>query len=94
MFNIPELTIDAIQNGKRQFINQYISNESIKNAWTKYVDAQTDFLHQAMKTQTAVFTTVGKEMMETKVEKLFNPFGIDWYKASWDAWTSQVNKKS
>ncbi len=94
MFNIPELTVDAIQNGKKQFINKYITNPNLKDAWTKYVDAQTEFLHVSIKTGTTVFTTFGREMMETKVEKLFNPYQIDWFRAGWDAWTAQVNKKA
>jgi hypothetical protein len=94
MYNIPQLTVDVIQNGKKQFINKYIQNDTLKNSWNGYVDAQTNFLHEAIKTSTTIMTTVGKEMMETKVEKLFNPYSIDWFKAGWDAWTTQVNKKS
>lgn len=94
MFNIPEMTVDAIQNGKKQFIAKYITNPNLKEAWTDYVDAQTEFLHTSIKTGTTVFTTVGREMMETKVERLFNPFSIDWFRAGWDAWATQANKKS
>lgn len=94
MYNIPELTVDAIQNGKKQFINKYITSPDLKHAWTSYVDSQTEFLHVSIKTATTVFTTVGREVMETKVEKIFNPFSIDWFRAGWDAWTAQVNKKS
>ena len=94
MLNIAELSVDAIQNGKKQFINKYMTNHDVAKAWTNYVDAQTEFVHTAMKTGTTIFTTVGREMMETKVERLFNPFCIDWFKAGWDAWTAQTNKKS
>jgi len=94
MYNIPELTVDIVQNGKKQFINKYITNPNLKDAWTNYVDAQTEFLHVSIKTGTTVLTTVGREVMETKVEKIFNPFSIDWFRAGWDAWTTQTNKKS
>ena len=94
MFNIPELMVDSVQNGKKQFINKYITNQELARAWTHYVDSQTDFLHASIKTGTAVMTTVGREVMETKVEKIFNPFSIDWFRAGWDAWTAQSNKKS
>lgn len=95
MYNIPELTVDAVQNGKKQFINKYITNPDLKQAWTNYVDAQTQFLHVSIKTGTTAFTVAGREMMETKVEKLFNPFSIDWMKAGWDAWMQQgAAKKS
>ncbi len=95
MFNIPELMIDSVQNGKKQFINKYITNPELAKAWTQYVDTQTEFLHVSIKTGTAVATTMGREFMETKVEKIFNPFSIDWMRAGWDAWMQQsVAKKS
>ena len=71
MFNIPELMIDSIQNGKKQFINKYITNPDLSRAWTQYVDSQTEFLHTSIKTGTTVMTTCGREIMETKVEKIF-----------------------
>jgi len=94
MFNIPELMVDSVQNGKKQFINKYITNPELARAWTEYVDTQTKFLHVSIKTGTTVMTTAGREVMETKVEKIFNPFNIDWFIAGWDAWTAQTNKKS
>jgi hypothetical protein len=94
MFNIPELMVDSVQNGKKQFINKYITNPELARAWTEYVDTQTKFLHVSIKTGTTVMTTAGREVMETKVEKIFNPFNIDWFRAGWDAWTAQTNKKS
>lgn len=93
MYNIPELAVDAIQNGKKQFIAKYITKPELKQAWTNYVDAQTEFLHVSIQTGSTIFTTLGREVMETKVEKLFNPFNIDWFRAGWDAWTTQTNKK-
>lgn len=95
MFNIPELMIDSVQNGKKQFITKYITNPDLAKAWTQYVDSQTEFLHVSIKTGTTVATTMGREFMETKVEKIFNPFSIDWMRAGWDAWMQQsVAKKS
>lgn len=94
MFNIPELMVDSVQNGKKQFINKYITNPELARAWTSYVDSQTKFLHTSIATGTVVMTTMGREVMETKVEKIFNPFSIDWFRAGWDAWTTQSNKKS
>lgn len=94
MFNIPELIVDSIQNGKKQFINKYVTNPDLKEAWTRYVNSQTEFCHTSIDTATAILTTFGRECMDTKVEKLLNPFNIDWFRAGWDAWTAQSNKKS
>ena len=93
MFNVPELMVDSVQNGKKQFINKYITNPELARAWTEYVDTQTKFLHVSIKTSTAIATTIGREVMETKVEKIFNPFSIDWFRAGWDAWVQQSNTK-
>ena len=94
MYNISELTVDTIQNGKKQFITKYITDPELATAWTNYVDTQTVFLHASIKTSTTIMTALSREVMETKVEKIFNPFTIDWFKAGWDAWTTQYNKKS
>lgn len=94
MINMPDLVIDSIQNGKKQFIEKHISNSQMKQAWTEYVDAQTNFLHVAIKTSTVVAHEIMTDLMETRIEKLFNPFSIDWIKASLDAWTTQMNKTS
>ena len=81
------LTIDTIQNGKKQFINKYITNPILKKSWTDYVTKQGDFLHTAMETNLNVVSESTKALMEVKVEKMLNPFGIDWFKAGWDAYT-------
>lgn len=93
MFNIPELVVDSIQNGKKQFIAKYITNPDLARSWTEYVDSQTEFLHVSIRTGTSVLTTIGREVMDTKIEKLFNPYSIDWMKAGWDAWMQQNIKK-
>lgn len=94
MYNLPQLAVDSIQNGKKQFIEKHISDPELKHAWTNYVDAQTNFLHVGMETAAAVATTLGRQLMETKVERLLNPFQIDWFRAGWDAWTAHCNKRS
>jgi uncharacterized protein with HEPN domain len=81
------LTIDTIQNGKKQFINKYITNPILKKSWTDYVTKQSDFLHAAVETNLEVITESTKTLMNTKIEKAFNPFSIDWFQAGWDAYT-------
>lgn len=93
MYNISELTIDTIQNGKKQFISKYITDPELSQAWKNYVDTQTVFLHASIKTSTTIMTTLSREIMETKVEKIFNPFSINWMRAGWDAWMQQDTAK-
>ena len=92
MLDPVNLTIDSIQNGKKQFIEKYIKNPNLKNSWTKYVDTQGAFLHSALETQLEVTSELTKTFMDTKLEKLYYPFGIDWFQAGWDAY-QQNNRK-
>lgn len=94
MAQMPELIVDSIQNGKKQFIEKYVKNYELKQAWINYVDTQTKFVHAAIKTGSTIGFVLGKELLDTKVQKIVNPLDIDWFKAGWDAWTSHSNKKT
>lgn len=87
MFNQPELIIDTIQNAKKQWTEKCVRNIDIKNHLNIYVDAQTKFLKTALASASGISSTIGQDILNTKVEKLFNPFGIDFFKAGWDAWS-------
>jgi len=89
MINQPSLFIDSVQNAKKQFVHKYVGNQDLKNNMIIYIDAQSKFLHTVIETTTGIMTTCGREILHTKMEKLINPFSIDWYKAGWDAWTAQ-----
>jgi hypothetical protein len=32
-------------------------------------------------------------MLNTKIEKMFNPYGLDFFKAGWDAW-AEANRNA
>ena len=89
MINQPSLFIDSVQNAKKQFVDKYVKHTDLKNNMLIYIDAQSKFLHTALETTTNILTTCNREFMHTKIEKIMNPFSIDWYKAGWDAWTAQ-----
>lgn len=89
MFNQPKLFIDSVQNAKKQFVEKYVRHQDLKNNMIIYIDAQSKFLNTAMETTTNIISTCGREVLHTKLEKLVNPFSIDWYRAGWDAWTAQ-----
>ena len=89
MFNQPLLFIDSVQNAKRQFVDKYVQNQDVRNDMIIYIEAQTKFLHSAVEAISGIASTCGREFSQTKLEKLFNPFGINWHKAGWDAWVSQ-----
>lgn len=81
----PVVVVDTIQNGKKQFIKKYIKHPELAHDWNKYVDTQTIFVQQALKTFETSFLLVFEKIIGTHGEKLFNPLGIDWFQAGWDA---------
>ena len=93
MFNQPLLFIDSVQNAKKQFVEKYVRNQDVKNDMIIYIDAQSKFLHSALEATSGIISTFAREMLHTKVEKLVNPFSIDWHKAGWDAWITQNRKQ-
>lgn len=93
MLNFADLFIDTVQNGKKQFIEKHITNPVLKTAWEEYVDTQCTFVHVAVKTFVTTTTVLSKELLDTKVEKFFNPLSIDWVRAGLDAWITQNNNK-
>jgi len=93
MFNMFDLCIDTIQNGKKQFMAKQIKNPVLQMAWTDYVNKQSSFLHTAVQTQLDMVTEAGKAISEAKVGKMMNPFNIDWFGAGWDAYVKQSTEK-
>jgi hypothetical protein len=89
MFNQPLLFIDSVQNAKMQFVEKYVRHPDLKNDMIIYIDAQTRFLHSAVEATNGIVSTCIREFYHTKLEKLLNPFSIDWHKAGWDAWIAQ-----
>jgi hypothetical protein len=47
--------IDTVQNGKKLFVNTYVTNESLKTELNLFVDKQTDFVKQIVRTWTAIY---------------------------------------
>jgi len=47
--------IDTVQNGKKLFVNTYVTNENLKTELNLFVDKQTDFVKQIVRTWTAIY---------------------------------------
>lgn len=93
MFRSVSLLVDTLQNGKKQFIKNHIKNPLMSSAWTKYVNTQTEFCHSIVDLQIEAISETSKAISETKLSKVFNPFGIDWFAAGWDAYVSRGLKE-
>jgi hypothetical protein len=94
MLKQASLAVDTIQNGKKQFINKYISNPILAKSWHEYVDSQAIFVKAAMETTFEMVSETNNTIMETKIKKMVNPFNIDWFAAGWDALVQQGVKET
>lgn len=89
----PEIIVDTIQHGKKQFIKKYMKHPELSQTWNQYVDTQSVFVKQALKTSETCSLLVIEKMIGTHGEKLFNPFGIDWFEAGWDSLVKNKTKR-
>lgn len=77
-----DTVIDAVQTGKKQFVNTFVQNEVIKDTMTKFIDAQSDYTKKAVKvgvdTATALtneFIKVSQDAMKFDYTKFGEGFG-------------------
>ena len=64
MFTL-DATIDAVQNGKKQFVNTFVTNQAVKDTLVSFVDAQTAYTKAAVKTGTETATSLAKEITKS-----------------------------
>lgn len=67
MFTL-DATIDAVQNGKKQFVSTFVQNEAVATALNDFVDAQTEYTKKAVKTTMDTTTLVTQEMIKAVSE--------------------------
>lgn len=68
MFTL-DTTIDAIQTGKKQFVNTvFANNKTIADALNGFVDAQAAYTKQAVKAGTDAATTLASETVKAVQE--------------------------
>jgi len=63
-----DAVIDAVQTGKKTFINTFVTNEPTKDALVKFVDAQADYTRKAAKVGLDTFTTITSEAVKQAQE--------------------------
>jgi hypothetical protein len=59
-----DAVIDAVQTGKKTFINTFVTNEATKTALVKFVDAQAEYTKKAAKVGMDTFTSLSSEAMK------------------------------
>ena len=60
--------IDSFQNGKKFFVNSFVTDQKTKEALNAFVDKQTEFTKQIFKTSEVVAMEYA-----TQIEKAFTP---------------------
>ena len=60
MFTL-DYAVDAVQTGKKTFVNTFVTNEAIKTEMIKFIDAQGDYTKQAIKSTTDATAAIASE---------------------------------
>ena len=91
MFTL-DATIDAVQNGKKQFVKTFVQNEKMADAMNLFIDAQATYTKQAFKVGVDTATTLASETTKTVQEATkfdYTKFGEGIMKA----YTATTSKK-
>lgn len=62
--------IDTVQTGKKTMVNTFVTNQSIKDAMIKFIDAQSEYTKQAIKAGTDAVTVVTTEAVKAGQEAM------------------------
>jgi len=83
--------IDTVQTGKKTMVNTFVTNETVKDAMIKFIDAQADYTKKAIKAGTDTFTVLTAEAVKAAQEAMkfdYTKFGEGVMKA----YTAQTAK--
>jgi len=69
MFTL-DATIDAVQNGKKQFVKTFVQNEKVAAAMNTFIDEQAAYTKKAAKVGTDTVATLTSEMVKTAQEAM------------------------
>ena len=59
-----DAVIDAVQTGKKTFVNTFVTNEAVKAPLIKFIDAQSDYTKKAAKVGMDTFTSLASEAVK------------------------------
>jgi hypothetical protein len=63
-----DFIIDTFQNGKKQFVNTFVTHDGIKKALNEFVDGQTAYTKSAVKAATEVNNRITEESTKAFTE--------------------------
>ena len=67
MFTL-DYAVDAVQTGKKTFVNTFVTNETMKAEMLKFIDAQADYTKQALKATTDATAAIASEGVKAMQE--------------------------
>ena len=59
-----DMAIDAFQNAKKSWLNSVVSNDAVKTPLSAFVDAQTVFTKQVVKSTTDASNAIAKNLFD------------------------------
>lgn len=62
--------IDAVQNGKKQFVKTFITNTKIADSLNSFIDTQTNYTKEASRAGLTMVTDVMNEMIKNGHETM------------------------
>jgi len=83
--------IDTVQTGKKTMVNTFVTNDAVKDAMIKFIDAQADYTKKAFKSGLDAMTVVTSEAVKATQEAMkfdYTKFGEGVMKA----YTAQSGK--
>ena len=63
-----EAVIDAVQNGKKQFVKTFVSNEHIAESMNQFIDTQAEYTKKAVRATTDAATEIMQETQKVMRE--------------------------
>ena len=75
-----ETFIDSVQNVKKNAVNSFVANDTIKNSMLKFVDAQTANTKEAAKNLSSLATTMSLQLFSEANKSFLEITKSDWFK--------------
>lgn len=86
-----DAVIDTVQTGKKTMVNTFVTNEAVKDAMIRFIDAQADYTKSAFKSGLDTVTVLTSETVKATQEAMkfdYTKFGEGVMKA----YTAQTSK--
>lgn len=63
-----DVMVDAVQTGKKTWVNTFVTNEVAKDAMVSFIDSQSEYTKKALKATTDAVTTLTSETVKAMQE--------------------------